>query len=543
MLQIDPQRLRQFSPELRKRYLKEGWWTDATLGHSLLEWLARNPQLPYCVWSAAEGGDQRSTFGAVRDQALRLAAGLKRRGIGPGDVVCIYVPNSIEGALGFHAVPALGAVVVPVAPFYGTKELRFILSRSKARILITSEGPEGRLEAIAQMRRELPDLEDVYVMGGSQPAGMRNFKELVAADALSDLPPVDPDSVAAIAFTSGTTSDPKGVVHTHRSLVFETRHMNDTPHTRRPILVGGPISHVTGMLVGVFLQPYRGKPVHLIDGWDMPTVLRAMRECDLTAGAGATVFLTSIMNHPDTTPADLARIEDVMLGASTVPVPFAQKVEALGARVVRWYGSTEHPTITGGLLSDPQDKRLRTEGRPLPSVEIRVVDEDGRDLPTGEAGELISRGADLFAGYIDPAMNAELFSGDGWFHTGDVGTIDEQGYFTVTDRKKDIIIRNGVKVSALEVESCLLQMPALIEAAVVGTPDERTGERSIAYVRVKHGAAAPTLEEVRKHLQSIDLARQKWPEHLEVVDDFPRTPSGKVMKKVLRDRIRRQKLD
>ena len=536
MLRIDPARLRKVPAELRARYLEEGWWNDQTLGHSLLEWLGRNPQLPYVIWSATR--PQRSTFGEVRDQALRLAAGLKRRGIGAGDVVCVYVPNSIEGALGFHAVPSLGAIVVPVAPFYGTKELRFILSRSKARILITAEGPGDRLETIAQMRKDLPDLEDVYVIGKSFPAGMRNYDELLADAPLAALPRVDPDSVAAIAFTSGTTSDPKGVVHTHRSLVFEVRHMDATPQTRRPILVGGPISHVTGMLVGVFLQPYRGKAVHLIDGWDVPLVLRAMRECDLTAGAGATVFLTSIMNHPETTSSDLARIEDVMLGASTVPVPFAQKVEALGARVVRWYGSTEHPTITGGLLTDPTDKRLRTEGRALPGVEIRVVDEEGKDLPRGEAGELVSRGPDLFAGYIDPAANAELFSGEGWFHTGDIGTIDEDGFFTVTDRKKDIIIRNGVKVSALEVESCLLEIPALIEAAVVSAPDERTGERSCAYVRVKPGERAPTLDEVKKHLQRIDLARQKWPEQLEVVEDFPRTPSGKVQKRVLRDRLR-----
>src|SRR6185369_9718858 len=301
MLQIDPWNLRTFSPELRRRYLKEGLWTDDPLGHSLLEWLGRNPELPYCFWSAK--WSQQSTFGQVREQSLRLMTGLTRRGIGKGDVVCMYVPNSIEGALGFNAVTSLGAILVPVAPFYGTKELRFILGRSRARILITAEAPTGgRLETIAHMRRELPDLEDVYVIteeAASVPSGMRNYRELVDHPPVAALPKVDPDSVCAIAFTSGTTADPKGVVHTHRSLVTENRlHMDAMPRQKRGVLVGGPISHITGMLIGVFLQPYRGKPVHIMDGWDVPTVLRVMREHDLCTGQGATVFMNSIFNHP-----------------------------------------------------------------------------------------------------------------------------------------------------------------------------------------------------------------------------------------------------
>jgi acyl-CoA synthetase len=168
MLNLDPSSLRAFPAELRQRYLKAGWWDDSTLGHSLIEWLGRHPQMPYCIWSPTR--PQVSTYGAVLDQSLRLAEGLRRRGIGTGDTVCIYVNNSIEGALGFHAVPALGAILVPVAPFYGTKELRFILSKSKARILITAESPAGnRLEHIAEMRAQMPDLEDVYVIGDKIP--------------------------------------------------------------------------------------------------------------------------------------------------------------------------------------------------------------------------------------------------------------------------------------------------------------------------------------------------------------------------------------
>ncbi len=538
MLNLDPSSLRAFPAELRQRYLKEGWWDDSALGHSLIEWLGRHPQMPYCIWSPTR--PQVSTYGAVRDQALRLAEGLRRRGIRAGDTVCIYVNNSIEGALGFHAVPALGAILVPVAPFYGTKELRYILSKSKARILITAESPAGnRLEHIAEMRAQMPDLEDVYVIGDKVPAGMRNYNELVADAPIASLPKVDPDSIAAIAFTSGTTADPKGVIHTHRSLVCETRlHMDATPRQKRPLLVGGPLSHVTGMLVGVFLQPYRGRPVHIMDGWDMPTVLRAMREHDLCAGAGATVFMNSIFNHPDTRPDDIARLEDVGMGGSTIPIPFVEFCESKGIRIMRVYGSTEHPSVCGGMPDDPILKRQRTEGRALPGVEMRIVDDDGNDLPANTQGELITRGPDLFAGYMDTDQNAELFNKDGWFHTGDIGVIDEEGFFTVVDRKKDIIIRNGVKVSALEVENCLLKMPSLMEVAVVAAPDGRTGEHGHAFVRVKPGQPVPSLDDVKKHLQQVDLARPKWPEVIEVVQDFPRTPSGKVRKVDLRNQVR-----
>jgi len=540
MLKIDPAALRPFPSELRTRYLKQGWWDDRTLGHSLLEWLGRNPQLPYRIWSTTR--PQHSTFGAVRDQALHLAEGLRRRGIKAGDVVCIYVNNSIEGALGFHAVPVLGAILAPVAPFYGTKELRFILSQSKARILITAESPAGgRLEHIAEMRKDMPDLEEVYVIGDQVPSGMRSYNELIADAPIEVLPQVDPDSVVAIAFTSGTTADPKGVVHTHRSLMCETwLHMDALPRPRRATMVGGPLSHIIGMLAGVFLQPYRGKPVHIVDGWDVPMVLRAMREHDLTTGQGATVFLNSIFNHPDTTPEDIARLEDLGLGGSTIPIPFVEFCASKGIRISRSYGSTEHPSITGGMPDDPILKSQRTDGRALPGVEIRIVDEDDNVIANGSgvAGELLSRGPDLFAGYLDPAMNKEMFSRDGWFHTGDIGVIDEEGFFTVVDRKKDIIIRNGVKVSALEVENCLLQMPALMEAAVVAGPDARTGEYGHAFVCVKPGEKAPTLEDVKKHLEKVDLARQKWPEVIEVVEDFPRTSSGKVRKVEMRNQLR-----
>jgi acyl-CoA synthetase (AMP-forming)/AMP-acid ligase II len=533
---VDPWKLREMPAELRPRYLKEGWWDDRTLGHMLLGWLAARPELEFRVWSKV--APQRSTFGAVHRYALQLAAGLARRGIRAGDAVCIYVPNSIEGAIGFMAVPAIGGIVVPVAPFYGLKELKFILAKSEARLLVTTDDPQ-KLDGIAAMRAELPKLEDVYIIGNNVPAGMKRFAELIADAPLADPPKVDPDSIAGIAFTSGTTTDPKGVVHTHRSICCEVwLHIETLPGPNKPLLMGGPIAHIAGMLLGLFVPPLKQRPVHIIDGWDPGLVLHAIRTEGVSAGSGTPFFLNSLMTHPDFRPEDLRLVEAAMFGAATIPVPFAEKMDAMGVKNGRCYGSTEHPTITCAFLSDPPDKRHRTDGRALPGVEVRIVDEDGRDVAEGSPGELISRGPELCAGYIDPKMNAELFLPGGWFRTGDVGVRDADGFITITDRIKDIIVRNGVKVGAVEVEDVILAMPQLIECALVAAPDERTGEKGYAFLRLKPGESAPTLAEVRAHLEKSGMARQKWPEAIEVVDDFPRTPAGKIKKFELRNRVR-----
>jgi acyl-CoA synthetase (AMP-forming)/AMP-acid ligase II len=540
---FEPWNLRPMPQELRAKYLREGWWDDSTLGSLVTGWLGASADLTFRVWSRAR--PQQTTFAGLRDMTLRLAAGLAARGIGPGDAVCVYVPNSVEGAVAMLAVPITGAAVVPVAPFYGMKELRFILGVSRARLLITCEAPAGgRLEAIRAMREELPALESVYVIEGAGaagpvPSGMLPYSGISEAAALAVLPRVDPDSVAAIAFTSGTTSNPKGVVHTHRSLCFEVRlHSLASPRRKRPLLAAGPIAHATGMIYGLLVPPYRKQSAHIMDGWDPAFALQAMRECDLSTGLGAPYFLNSIFNHPDTTAADIARIEAVSLGGASVPVSFSEECEARGIKTVRGYGLTEHPTVTLSDVSDPRSIRHLTDGYPEIGCEVRLVDASGKQVPDGEPGELLTRGPDLCAGYIDPAMNVEHFLAEGWFRTGDVAVRDANGCITITDRVKDIIVRNGVKIGAVEVEDMLLRMPGILECAVVAAPDARTGEHGHAFLKMASGAGAPSLEAIRRHLDLAGLAKQKWPESIEVVDDFPRTPSGKVKKFELRARVR-----
>jgi acyl-CoA synthetase (AMP-forming)/AMP-acid ligase II len=282
-------------------------------------------------------------------------------------------------------------------------------------------------------------------------------------------------------------------------------------------------------MVNAFLVPLlRDRPVNLIDVWDPGEVLRMMSEEQLGVSGGATYFLTSLLDNPDFTDAHLALMPFSGLGGSTVPVAVTERATNLGIKMFRSYGSTEHPSITASLIDEPEVKRLTTDGHALPGVEMRL-DEDG---------EISSRGPDLFLGYTDAALTASVFDDDGWYRTGDVGALDDDGYLTITDRLSDIIIRGGENISAVEVEEVLLGLDPIAEVSVVAVPDDRLGERAAAVFRRREGADAPTLDDIRQHLEAVGLARQKWPESLHLVEDFPRTASGKVQKFRLRQQLR-----
>ncbi len=453
----------------------------------------------------------------------------------------MQLPNWVEGAATWFASSMLGAVVVPIVHYYGTHELSYILSESRARVFVTADrfGAVDHLANLEAVRPGLDALEHVVVVGDAAPEHAIRFGDLLDGDRVDTAIAVDPASPALVAYTSGTSANPKGVIQTHRALGAEVRaHLPMLiPPGRRPVLLGAPISHATGMLLGLLLPASRGEPIQLIDAWDPAVVLDAMLSDDLSAGSGATMFLTSLLDHPGFTDEHLARMTSVVLGGSSVPTAVATDAEARGIATIRSYGLTEMPTVTGAAPDDPGALRTSTDGHGLPGVEIRLVADDGTDVAAGEPGEIVTRGPDLFAGYTDRALTDEYLDTDGWFATGDVGTLVD-GWLTITDRKKDVIIRNGVNVSPAEVENALMQLPTVAEVAVVGRPDARTGERAVAMVRVHGRAAAPDLDAVRAHLAAVGLGRPKWPEEVLVVDDFPRTAAGKVKKFVLRDELR-----
>jgi acyl-CoA synthetase len=306
----------------------------------------------------------------------------------------------------------------------------------------------------------------------------------------------------------------------------------------RPSVVGAPVGHAIGMQSGLVLPILRPVGIHLIDVWNPTVVLQALVECNATSGSGSTFFLQSLIEDPTCTPAHHALIESVGMGGAPVPALFADRVEGLGISLMRSYGSTEHPSTTGGTQEDPRAKRNHTDGRPLAGVELRLMDADGKLVERGEPGEIYSRGPDLCLGYTDPALTADAFDAQGWYRSGDVGVEDEDGYITITDRVKDIIIRGGENVSAAEIEELLLGLPGVAEVAVVAAPDARMGEHACAFFRLVPGTDEINLDAMRSHLEAEGLGRQKWPEELRFVEDFPRTPTGKVKKFELRSGLR-----
>ena len=524
-------------PELVSAYRRGGLWIDESLGSLMAGRLAARPAQRFSFRSATR--PWTGTFGDVLDGSRRVAAGLAAAGVGAGDVVAFQLPNWPEAALLFYGASLLGAVVVPIVHFYGPKEVRYILDRSGARVLVTADEFRGLdyLSTLDAFVGDIAHLDRVFVVG-ERAGRWTPFPTLLQSDPLPAAVEVDAAGAALVAWTSGTTADPKGVVHSHRTIVAEARQLA-AAREGPPTLIGAPIGHAIGLLGALLVPVLEGDSVHLIDAWDPGVVLAAMVEDKVSAATGATFFLTSLLDHPGFGPAHLELMSRVSLGGAPVPRAVADRTAALGISMIRMYGSTEHPSTTGSRHSvDPPEKGMFTDGRPLDGVDVRVVDDGGADVAVGRAGEILSRGPDLCDGYTDPALTADAFSGDGWYRTGDVGVLDEDGYLTITDRKKDIIIRGGENVSAAEVEELLLRIPGVAEAAVVAAPDARLGEHGCAFVRLLPNAATVDLESVRSHLAAAGLARPKWPEELRLVADFPRTASGKVQKFVLRQQVR-----
>lgn len=505
--------MRRIPAELIDLYQQEGWWTQETLGDLLAQGLQDNPDVGFHVHS--EVRPYAGTFGDVERDARRLAAGLWSRGVRPGDVVAIQLPNWREAAITFWASSFLGAVIVPIVHFYGRSELTHILGNARPKVFITA-AEFGRMQ-------HQPDLcADVPIVGL---VGTESFDELLDDEPFAGTVGTDPGGPALIAFTSGTTRAPKGVIHSHQTLSCETRQLlANYPPDRGRQLTATPVGHFIGM-VGAFLIPVlEGAPIDLVDVWDPQKVLALMKSDGMSIGGGPPYFVTSLLDHPDCTEEHQRLFTTVGLGGSTVPAAVTRRLADLGMFVFRSYGSTEHPSITGSGPQAPEDKRLYTDGNPRPGVEVRIADD----------GEILSRGPDLCLGYTDDELTAVAFDDDGWYHTGDVGVLDDDGYLTITDRKADVIIRGGENISALEVEEVLLAMPAVAEAVVVAAPDERLGERTAAVLRIRAGQVMPTVDDVREHFAHAGVARQKWPEELHQVDDYPRTASGKVQKYAVR---------
>ncbi|MEU9136037.1 AMP-binding protein [Streptomyces sp. NPDC048404] len=472
-------------------------------------------------------GDRSLTFGELRDRAERVAAGLHDKGVRPGTVVAWQLPTRIETALLSFALARVGAVQSPVIPFYRDREVGFALRESKAEY-VAVPGEWRGFDHTAMAHRL--DAKNVFEAYDDLPEG----DPAVLPD-----PPSDGTRVRWIYWTSGTTSDPKGVLHTDRSLIAGGSCLAHALRLSESDVgsMAFPYAHIAGPDYTVMLLLY-GFPAVMFEHFALPAALEEYRRHGVTVAGGSTAFYSMFLAEQRKRPGEPVIPTLRLLAGGGAPKPpevYHSVVREMGVQLTHGYGMTEVPMITMGAPDDTAENLATTEGRPPRGMEIRIVDAAGAARPCGADGDVRLRGEAVCQGYLDPEQTAEAFDADGFLITGDVGHLTGSGHLVLTGRVKDIIIRKGENISAKEIEDLLHRHPAVGDAAVIGLPDAERGERVCAVVEQPPGAPELTLAAVTSYLRGEGLSVHKLPEQLEVVDALPR---NETLRKVLKYRLR-----
>jgi len=528
-----------------KSFYDAGFWRHEVLTDFLEGWCERQPDATF-----VSDGDGSLSYAELRGQAYRLGAALRRRGIRAGDRVVVQLPNWREYALAYVALARIGAVMVPVMPVYRHNEVAYIASFAAARAIVTPGVFRNfdHLAMIREIRPQCPSVELVIVARGEPGAGEVALAELSRPEAGAEIPddlalgvPPGPDDGHLAIFTSGTEARPKGCWHTFNTLGTSLRELvrilavgpGDT------VFMPSPVTHATGLAVGVGAPLLAGAAAHYLDVWDPAEALRRIAEHRCNATVTAAPFVQMALDAYDPAVHDVSTLRAWGCGGAPVPPTMVDRMATVwpNCHLLSLYGRSETFLSTMCEPDDPVERSSSSDGRPLAPVELAILGDDGTELSSGEEGEIVQRGAAVMLGYFgDPERTAAAFDAAGWCHSGDRGRLDAGGYLRVTGRLKDIIIRGGSNISAREVEDHLLAHPKVGQVAVVGMPDRILGERVCAFV-VPAGEP-PALEELADFLRhDRRIAVWKLPERLEVVDALPMTATGKVQKFALRERL------
>lgn len=508
--------------------------TDAPLTEPDLSWLgvlehhaARTPERPLAVF-----GDHVLTFAGMVERSAAVAAGLHDRGIRAGDVVGLLSYNSADFLTTIFAVNYLGAVAMPVNWRLAAAELRFILEHSGARALVCDDA----LVDLANSATDPgSDLVRVCVAADAVP-GWERFGDLAATAPGPARSEVRGDDVHRLMYTSGTTGRPKGVMLTHANLAWKNAaHVMELGITAADIgLACGPLYHVGALdlITTSMIAVGATTVVHRV--FDARQVVDDIEARRITCMWTAPAMMRAVLDLPGVEARDLSSVRLIIGGGEKMPIPYVERLRRIfpSAWLADAYGLTE--TVSGDTFLDAASTltKLGSVGLPCPYLELDIWDEAGASVPAGERGEIVLRGPKVFAGYWrDPDATAAAFVG-GWFHTGDIGVRDDDGYLFIVDRLKDMIVSGGENIASSEVERVLHEHDAVVEVAVVGRPDEKWGEVPVAYVV----SADPetTADELIAHC-AAQLAKFKVPKAVTFIDELPRNPSGKILKRELRD--------
>jgi fatty-acyl-CoA synthase len=524
---------------------------EPTIGAQLERISAERPDAE----SLIDGG-RRRTWSDVRRDARAIARALVAAGVGRGDHVAVWLPNQAEWPLTWMAATYIGAVVVPVNTRYRVEEVRYILLQSDARLLVARDrflgidyramlhelgvGRDGR----AHGGDALPELRETVVIGDDAgpattwDAFLARGTEVEETEIDDRLDAVEPDDPTIIVYTSGTSGHPKGVVHSHRVLRNEvsiSEYLRIEPDSR--ILGHMPFFHVAGGLSAILPPVITGAALVLMERWDPTRAMELIERERITVFGGIATHFIDLLDHPELARFDLASLRTGWVGGSTNPRAVIEgALTRLGIEgLLPVYGMTETTSVT--TYPSPGDSFERIcsgTGRPISDFELKLIDGDGAELDVGEEGEICVRGHVVMQGYYrNPEATAQAIDAEGWFHTGDLGRLDDEGYLAITGRRTDMFIVGGANVYPAEIELALSEHPGISQAHVVGVPHPRLGEVGFAFVEARAGTDL-TEADVRAHCEGR-LAEYKIPRHVQLVSDWPMTATGKVQRFRLRE--------
>jgi fatty-acyl-CoA synthase len=489
-------------------------------------------------------GDTRLTYQALLERIDNLATGLSRIGIGKGDKVGMILPTCVEALLSFFALAKIGAPFSAMSPQFRAREVQHILGDSEAVAVITMAELFGYdyLAMIESIRPNLPNLRHVIVKDGRVEEGTASLETLLApGEGRASSEEVNPNDLVAVFYTSGTTGAPKGALHTHWNLLafMDIVVQQFEPQDWEVLLNPFPLFHLAGIIIPLIPLAGGGKLV-LLERFDPREVLRLVESERVTAIVGAPTMFGLMLRMPDFDQRDLSSLRLFLGGAAPFSTELIRALrESTGATVANGYGLTE-----GGLISltgteDPEELTATTVGRPRAPIEVKIVDDERREVPPGQAGEIATRAPFLMKGYYKrPELTAEALDAEGWLYTGDVGSLDEEGYLRIFDRKKDMIIRGAVNIYPAEIENYLVTHPKIQMAAVIGVPGAIGGERVRAYVLPMEGQEL-TATEVLDYCRG-QIAVYKIPDEVRFVESFPLSALRKVQKFKLREEVARE---
>ena len=485
-------------------------------------------------------GERRFTYKQLGERVDALAEGLRQLGLKRGDIVAILLLNCSEYFEITFAVNKLGAAWLPLNYRLAGPEVTYILNHSEAKMLFSEKEFEPLVQGI---RKDIPGVQKCIGVGKEVPAGWESYDGLVEGHKGAKVPHalVELDDLHRLMYTSGTTAHPKGVMITYGNLYWKNvGHiiMFDIKPEDKTLVVG-PLYHVGGMDLTATGTLNVGGSLVILRRFDPIPVLRAIQNERPTNAWFAPAMVNTLFQEPTFDRYDVSSIRYIIDGGEKMPLPLITRIKEKFPKA--WfadaYGLTE--TVSGDtfLAKDQMIAKIGSVGKPVFQLRVRIVDDEGRDVPPNTLGEIVLRGPKVFKGYWkNPQATAEAIK-NGWFHTGDIGTLDEEGYLYIVDRKKDVIISGGENIASLEVERVIYELPQVLETAVVGLPHPKWQEIPKAFVVLKKGEKL-TAEAIMAHC-SEKLAKFKVPKEVEFIDMLPRNPSGKILKRELRQRHKR----